>query len=109
MPSNNAPNRSRGQSEAVLLTSSASQQPLKWIKSVRALSSAPENNDFLKTEYIEVNLNNLRKLIQNVRGLTSTSDEAVSSTRILNDSLLRLNNVRAELAWADGLAPRVGK
>ncbi|ODV68973.1 hypothetical protein HYPBUDRAFT_85670, partial [Hyphopichia burtonii NRRL Y-1933] len=75
----------------------------KWVKSLRALPSDPNNNDFLKTDYIDVNLNNSRKLITNLNNLTESSDVGVQQLNEVNESLIRLHNIRNELSWLNNL------
>lgn len=75
----------------------------KWLKQVRALPSDPVTNDVLKIEYIDVNLNNSRKLIANIQGLATASKEATSRTEDGIESMLRLRNVRHELSWLDNV------
>lgn len=77
--------------------------PFKWVKSIRALPSDPNNNDFLKTDYIEVNLNNSRKLIANLNNLTESSDAGVKQLNEVNESLIRLHNIRNELSWLNNI------
>ncbi|OBA19817.1 hypothetical protein METBIDRAFT_44419 [Metschnikowia bicuspidata var. bicuspidata NRRL YB-4993] len=73
----------------------------KVLKKVRALPSEPSANDVLKVEYIEVNLNNSRKLINSVTSASSTSQETVKETEAIVEDMLGLRNARAELAWLD--------
>lgn len=75
----------------------------KRLKQIRALPSDPSSNDFLKIEYIDVNLNNSRKLIYNITNLSTTSTEATGQTEDVVESLLRLRNTRSHLSWADDL------
>ncbi|SGZ57221.1 CIC11C00000004653 [Sungouiella intermedia] len=75
----------------------------KWIKQVRALPSDPSSNDFLKIEYIDVNLNNSRKLIANVTSLASTSKSTTEQTEDAIENMLRLRNIKSELSWLDDL------
>lgn len=75
----------------------------KWIKQVRALPSDPSSSDLLKIEYIDVNLNNSRKLISNLAELASTSREVTTETEEAVESMLLLRNIRSELAWLDEL------
>ncbi|SGZ57185.1 CIC11C00000001157 [Sungouiella intermedia] len=75
----------------------------KWIKQVRALPSDPSSNDFLKIEYIDVNLNNSRKLIANVTSLASTSKTTTEQTEDAIENMLRLRNIKSELSWLDDL------
>lgn len=77
---------------------------MKWIKQIRALPSNPSTNDTLKVEYIDVNLNNSRKLMENVSRLAISSDENVAQIGDTVESLLRLRSTRSVLAWADCLS-----
>lgn len=78
-------------------------ESLKWVRSIRALPTHPSNNDNLKTEYIEVNLNNSRKLIGNINDLEETSNNSVQYNHELNESLARINNIKHELEWLNEL------
>lgn len=78
-------------------------ESLKWVKLIRALPTKPNNNDNLKTEYIDVNLNNSRKLIGNISDLTETTDQTVKHNHEVNESLERLNNIKHELEWLNEL------
>lgn len=73
----------------------------KWLKQVRALPSDPTTHDFLKIEYIDVNLNNSRKLIANLSTLVSTSKATTDQTGDVMESMLRLRNTRNQLSWLD--------
>lgn len=75
----------------------------KWLKQVRALPSDPSSNDFLKIEYIDVNLNNSRKLIANLSALAVTSKSATNQTGDTIEDMLRLRNTRNQLSWLDDL------
>lgn len=75
----------------------------KWIKQVRALPSDPSANDILKIEYIDVNLNNSRKLINNLNLLATTSRATTEQTEDAIEDMLRLRNIKSELSWLDGL------
>lgn len=70
-----------------------------WVKDVRALPTNPKMNDFLKVEYIDINLNNSRKLITNVMELTSTSKKFAEECEQVQESLLQLNQVKKQLDW----------
>lgn len=69
----------------------------KWLKHVRALPSH-SSNDVLKVDYIDVNLKNLRKLIQNLNDLTSTITPHAEEQQLAAE-LLPLHQVRDELSW----------
>ena len=75
---------------------------MKWARQIRALPSDPSANDTRKVEYIDVNLNNSRKLIANVAGLARASTENTAQEENAVESLLRLRNVRSTLSWVDG-------
>lgn len=75
----------------------------QWVKEVRGLPSNPASQDYLKTDYIEVNLNNSRKLIGNLLNLNDSSVQAISQLTEINDSLLRLHAVKNELTWLSEL------
>lgn len=74
---------------------------LKWLSKLRTLPSNPNSNDFLKLEYIDVNLNNSRKLISNLGELTTTSLSLIDEVDTLNGSLIQLNQVKKELEWLE--------
>lgn len=75
----------------------------KVFKTVRALPSDPSVNDVLKVEYIEVNLNNSRKLIGSINSASTMSTDAVQETEGVVENMLRLRNIRNELAWLDDI------
>lgn len=75
----------------------------QWAKGVRGLPSNPASQDYLKTDYIEVNLNNSRKLIGNLQSLNETSVQSISQLTEINDNLLRLHAVQNELKWLNGV------
>lgn len=83
--------------------SKSKSESLKWVKLIRALPTKPNNNDNLKTEYIDVNLNNSRKLIGNISDLTDITDQSVKHNHEINESLERLNNIKHELEWLNEL------
>lgn len=76
----------------------------KVLKKVRALPSDPSANDVLKVEYIEVNLNNSRKLIGSITSASSVSAEVVRETEAVVENMIRLRNTRSELAWLDEIS-----
>lgn len=84
-------------------TKSKKTESLKWMKSIRALPTNPPNNDYLRTEYIDVNLNNSRKLIGNLNDLNDTTTQSVQYNHEINESLARINNVKHELEWLNDL------
>lgn len=71
----------------------------KWVKKLRALPSDPKENDFLKPEYIEVNLNNSRKLMQKVSDLAESSKALASENELVRESFSGLEKVKKELDW----------
>ncbi|RLV93368.1 putative esterase [Spathaspora sp. JA1] len=74
----------------------------KWVRKLRTLASDPKSNDFLKLDYIEVNLNNSRKLINNVLKLSVTSQEYVQELDVqIEGNLIQLTQVNKELDWLD--------
>ncbi|KAI5953645.1 hypothetical protein KGF54_003017 [Candida jiufengensis] len=76
----------------------------KWINQLRTLPSNPQSKDFLKLEYLEVNLNNSRKLINNLNNLKTETNEyknQIEKIVDLNGNLIQLNQVRNELSWLD--------
>ncbi|KAG5421508.1 hypothetical protein I9W82_000599 [Candida metapsilosis] len=74
----------------------------KWINQLRTLPSNPQSKDFLKLEYLDVNLNNSRKLITNLNTLTKETNEYVKNLDLqVSGNLLQLNQVDKELAWLD--------
>ncbi|KAF8002414.1 hypothetical protein OXX80_006493 [Metschnikowia pulcherrima] len=74
----------------------------KVLKKVRALPSDPSANDVLKVEYIEVNLNNSRKLISGITSASNLSKEVAEQGQSITEDMLRLRNTRSELSWLDG-------
>lgn len=76
---------------------------MKWIKQIRALPSDLSANDTLKVEYIDVNLNNSRKLMENVSRLAISSNENVFQVGDTLESLLRLRSARGALSWVECL------
>lgn len=73
----------------------------KSLKKIRALPSDPAANDLLKIEYIDVNLNNSRKLISNIASALQALTETTKASEQVVESMLRLRNVRHELSWLD--------
>ncbi|CAK9438117.1 uncharacterized protein LODBEIA_P24260 [Lodderomyces beijingensis] len=74
----------------------------KWVRDLRTLPSDPSSKDFLKLEYIDVNLNNSRKLITNIHGLRAESEEYVKSIESHTRGRMEmLNHVARELDWLD--------
>lgn len=71
----------------------------KWIKNIRALPSNQRTNDVLKKEYIDVNLNNSRKLIRNVNTLSQSSNGFINTIEDVNENLVRLKSVKKEFEW----------
>lgn len=53
----------------------------------------------LKVDYIDVNLNNSRKLMGNINRLGETTDHTVDSHQELVDALTPLEVISHELAW----------
>ena len=84
-------------------SSSSNNKPnLKWINQLRVLPSDPKSNDFLKLDYIEVNLNNSRKLITNVNQLTNNFDKYVKDVDLqMNGNLVQLKQIKKELDWLE--------
>lgn len=75
---------------------------LKWIEQVRTLPSDPNSNDFLKLEYLDVNLNNSRKLINNINQLSKNVKEYVDDVDLkVNGNLVQLKQIQRELDWLD--------
>lgn len=75
----------------------------KWVKEIRGLASDPSHNDYLKIDYIEVNLNNSRKLITNVNQLTQNSEKQVTKNFEINESLIKLQPAKQNLSWLDNI------
>lgn len=73
----------------------------KWVKDIRGLPSDPSNNDYLKVDYIDVNLGNSRKVIQNINQLTKEDEAHLLKLIELNESLIKLNQAKANLQWLD--------
>lgn len=76
---------------------------MKWVREVRVLPSDPSNNDVLKVEYIDINLKNSCKLILNLNKLTKISNQYLARQENINETLIRLHNVKYELNWLDDL------
>lgn len=77
--------------------------PYNWVKYLRALPSKPSAHDYLKPEYIEVNLNNSRKLIKNLDELTGDMQKSIEVFYGVNESLLRVQKVKQQLEWLEDL------
>lgn len=101
-----------GSSAGALTASSCKSKPAskstaprstKWTRAIRALPSDTDSKDYLKTDYIDVNLNNSRKLIENLSKLLETTETNVRLSTDLNKTLADLNTVRANLAWLDDI------
>lgn len=75
----------------------------KWTESVRALPSSSESNDYLKTDYIDVNLNNSRKLIENINQLSDRAEIGIKTSEKLNQRLSLINDVLATFEWLEDL------
>lgn len=75
----------------------------KWIKKLRALPSDPSSEDFLKVEYVEVNLNNSRKLIVLVSKAATESEALAVVEQNVVENLLPLRSIRCDLSWLDEL------
>ncbi|EGW32987.1 uncharacterized protein SPAPADRAFT_49916 [Spathaspora passalidarum NRRL Y-27907] len=76
----------------------------KWVRKLRTLPSNPKSNDFLKLDYIEVNLNNSRKLIANVLKMSHTSQEYTDCLDLqIGGNLVQLTQVKKELDWLDDI------
>ena len=83
-------------------SSSNNKSNLNWINQLRVLPSDPKSNDFLKLDYIEVNLNNSRKLITNVNQLTNNFDKYVKDVDLqMNGNLVQLKQIKQELDWLE--------
>lgn len=80
---------------------SSKHNSFKWVKEVRGLASNPKDNDYLKVDYIDVNLNNSRKLIANINSLTNTSDAQVNENFRVNESLIKLQHANDNLKWIE--------
>lgn len=76
---------------------------MKWVKQIRALPSDPTANDTLKVEYIDVNLNNSRKLMENISRLAISTTENTAQVDEALESLIHLKTARNVLAWANCL------
>ncbi|WEJ95238.1 hypothetical protein PSN45_002751 [Yamadazyma tenuis] len=74
----------------------------KWVKDLRGLASSPNDNDHLKIDYIDVNLNNSRKLIANVNTIVASSEQYLLVNHSVNESLIKLQSASQALKWTDG-------
>lgn len=78
----------------------SSENGQKWVRELRTLPSDPNSKDFLKLEYLEVNLNNSRKLISNLVKLKDESDKYVEKLDThVNGCSLQLHRAAKELDW----------
>ncbi|KAI3407170.1 hypothetical protein KGF56_000010 [Candida oxycetoniae] len=75
----------------------------QWVQQLRALPSDPNSKDLLKLEYIDVNLNNSRKLINNVYSLNSESAEYAKQLDKHLGSLPQLDYLVKELDWLNNI------
>lgn len=83
-------------------TTTGKSNSMKWIEQVRTLPSDPNSNDFLKLEYLDVNLNNSRKLINNINQLTKNVKEYVKDVDLqVNGNLIQLKQIQKELDWLE--------
>lgn len=80
----------------------------KWVKKLRALPSDPSAEDYLKVEYLEVNLNNSRKLIALVSTAVKESKLLAAQQERTVENLLPLRSIRSELSWLDELGETKG-
>lgn len=76
---------------------------LKWLRKVRALPSESSSDDHLKIEYVEVNLNNSRKLIGLLSKVAVEAKTVSTQQQELVASLLPIRSMRNELAWLDSV------
>lgn len=76
---------------------------MSWIRNVRALPLNPALNDILKVEYLDVNLNNSRKLMANIACLGAEAKEITQVEERTVEAMLQLKNLRHELSWADSV------
>ena len=91
-------------SKKQIQNSSNGNSSCKWISQLRTLPSNPNSNDFLKLEYIDVNLNNSRKLISNVIELSESTKDYIDDVDLqINGNLIQLTQVKRELQWLDKL------
>ena len=64
-------------------------------KSTSSFTFRPQIKRFLKLDYIEVNLNNSRKLITNVNQLTNNFDKYVKDVDLqMNGNLVQLKQIK---------------
>lgn len=76
---------------------------MSWLKQVRALPSNPSSNDILKVEYLDVNLNNSRKLMGNISNLSAEAKVVAEKEESTVEAMLQLKNLRNELSWTDSI------
>lgn len=74
----------------------------KWVSDLRTLPSDPNSHDFLKLEYVDVNLSNLRKLIGNLNQLRETSELLIEDVDTNVGGMTELCRVQKELEWLNG-------
>ena len=71
-------------------------------KSTSSFTFRPQIERFLKLDYIEVNLNNSRKLITNVNQLTNNFDKYVKDVDLqMNGNLVQLKQIKKEFDWLE--------
>ncbi|CAH6718416.1 hypothetical protein CLIB1444_01S06238 [[Candida] jaroonii] len=80
-----------------------SKKDSKWVKQIRGLASNSSDNDYLKIDYIDVNLNNSRKLIMNLNQLNETNNQQVLKNHEVNEKMIKLQNVHQQMSWLDKL------
>lgn len=78
----------------------------KWVKKLRALPSDPSAEDYLKVEYLEVNLNNSRKLISLVSTAAKEAKLLATQQEKTVEKLLPLRSIRSELSWLDEIGDK---
>lgn len=76
---------------------------MSWLRQVRALPLNPALNDILKVEYLDVNLNNSRKLMANVANLGVEAKQLTQHEEDTVEAMLQLKNLRNELSWTDSV------
>lgn len=76
---------------------------MSWLRQVRALPLNPALNDILKVEYLDVNLNNSRKLMANVASLGVEAKQLTQHEEDTVEAMLQLKNLRNELSWTDSV------
>ena len=72
-----------------------------WTQLIRALPLSVDDNDVIKPDYLEVNLNNSRQIMVRLDQLARTSSENVLLMKEVNEKLSVLKSVQKKLEWLE--------